>query len=433
VGVHGGSLIGATATQLLQSADLIHKSHLEALRRYRPDGLPVTFDLQLEAEVMGCRLHWADELPPSVASHPLEGKDLSSVSFPACDLHGGRFPIVFEAQRRLRQHVGDSLAIYGLITGPLTLALHLRGNDLFYDMYDNPEGVIGLLSHCAEIGRHVAEAYIRHGADVIAVVDPMVSQVSAEHFDTFVAPAHNRIFDTIRSLRAHGTIFVCGDARRVLDKLFSTRCHSVSVDENIPLGTVHEAARRHGKSFAGNLKLTTVLLMGTEADARRHAVECLDIGGNIGYILSPGCDLPYGVPPENLEAVALVVHDPYQREVARTMVHISSDALHVGHGWADIAEEGVVIDVITLDSGACAPCQYMVDAARRAAATIGGPVFVREHKIKTREGLSAMCALNVTNIPTLCIDGDPVFVSIIPDQPTLIKAIKERMTTRTTR
>jgi uroporphyrinogen decarboxylase len=115
------------------------------------------------------------------------------------------------------------------------------------------------------------------------------------------------------------------------------------------------------------------------------------------------------------------------------MVHISSDALRVGHGWADIAEEGVVIDVITLDSGACAPCQYMVDAARRAAATIGGPVFVREHKIKTREGLSAMCALNVTNIPTLCIDGDPVFVSIIPDQPTLIKAIKERMTTRTTR
>ncbi|MFQ3621398.1 MAG: hypothetical protein SNJ78_10710 [Spirochaetales bacterium] len=38
---------------------------------YQVDGQPVMFDLQIEAEVLGCELGWAEDAPPSVASHPL--------------------------------------------------------------------------------------------------------------------------------------------------------------------------------------------------------------------------------------------------------------------------------------------------------------------------------------------------------------------------
>lgn len=74
VGVHGGSLIGVNATEYLQSADHIVNGLNTAVQRYRPDGLPVVFDLQLEAEILGCELAWAEQTPPSVASHPL-GED----------------------------------------------------------------------------------------------------------------------------------------------------------------------------------------------------------------------------------------------------------------------------------------------------------------------------------------------------------------------
>jgi hypothetical protein len=37
-----------------------------------------------------------------------------------------------------------------------------------------------------------------------------------------------------------------------------------------------------------------------------------------------------------------------------------------------------------------------------------------------------MCKLGVANLPTICIDGEQAFVSIIPDQNTLVRALRER-------
>jgi len=49
----------------------LFESLLEVNRVYDPDGQPVVFDLQIEAEILGCELMWAKFAPPSVASHPL--------------------------------------------------------------------------------------------------------------------------------------------------------------------------------------------------------------------------------------------------------------------------------------------------------------------------------------------------------------------------
>src|SRR5690554_4013822 len=100
VGTHGAQLVGVTATEYLRSADNIVAGLEAAHTRYRPDGLPVVFDLQLEAEVLGCDLHWAEKGPPSVTTHPLaDGIDLTRL--PAFSTDAGRFPIVAEATQRL--------------------------------------------------------------------------------------------------------------------------------------------------------------------------------------------------------------------------------------------------------------------------------------------------------------------------------------------
>ena len=60
VGVHGGQLIGCPATEYLRSSERIVSGLKRATELYRPDGLPIVFDLQMEAEVLGCRLSWPD-------------------------------------------------------------------------------------------------------------------------------------------------------------------------------------------------------------------------------------------------------------------------------------------------------------------------------------------------------------------------------------
>jgi uroporphyrinogen decarboxylase len=89
-------------------------------------------------------------------------------------------------------------------------------------------------------------------------------------------------------------------------------------------------------------------------------------------------------------------------------------------------EDVVTVDVITLDSASCAPCQYMVGAVLKARQQVDVPVKVREHKVTTREGVAHMVKLGVEKVPTICIDGQVQFASIIPDMRTLTAAIVER-------
>jgi uroporphyrinogen-III decarboxylase len=59
VGVHGGHLIGVDAKSYLTSAELLVKGITRAVEFYKPDGIPVMFDLQLEAEILGCKIKWS--------------------------------------------------------------------------------------------------------------------------------------------------------------------------------------------------------------------------------------------------------------------------------------------------------------------------------------------------------------------------------------
>ena len=422
VGVHGGHLAGCDAEAYLAEPGRIIAGVSEAIEQYQPDGVPVVFDLQLEAEVLGCALRWAAETPPSVSSHPLA--DTADIDLPPFDTEQGRYPIVGTSLSALRETYPDT-GFYGLIAGPFTLSSHLRGNELFLDLLLNPDGVRRLLDFCAATAMKAADFYLERGADVIAVVDPMISQIGGEHFEQFVAPCLNAVFSHIREKGGLSSLFVCGDATRHIEAMCRTQCDNISVDENVSLPELRGHALAQGKSFGGNLKLTTALLLGSELDAARDTLRCMDEGGPQGFILAPGCDLPYNTPPANLAAVSRMVHDPYQRDVIRATVAAETEALPVVHLPDYPNEPTVFIDVVTLDSAACAPCQYMVEAVRQAAAMSGVATDVREHKIKTRDGLGHMRQLKVNHIPTICIDGKARFVSVIPDSSTLSHAITE--------
>lgn len=424
VGCHGGRLIGVNAAQYLQSAELIIKGVSKAIELYRPDGIPVMFDLQIEAEALGCSLVWSEENPPAVSSHILtEGVLLNDLKIPSPT--DGRIPVAIKAAKELRKLFPD-IALYGLITGPFTLALHLLGTDIFMKMMESPDEVMALLEFTGEVGKAMAEYYIVSGCDIIAVVDPMTSQIDPGSFEMFIHSPAAAIFDFIRKKGKLSSFFVCGHAQQNIEAMCACKPDNISIDENIPLSFVRDVALKHRLSFGGNMKLTVSLLMGAVEDAQREALECIDAGGPTGFILAPGCDLPMDTPPENLQAVALLVRDPYLQEVVRTKEKNERQM-----ELLDMKDYGqinkVIVDVITLDSESCAPCQYMVEAVKRVAPHFEGIVEWRERTIKKMEGVTFMNSLMVKNIPTICIDGKIAFVSQIPPQQELIAAIQKRI------
>ncbi len=424
VGCHGGALIDEDAESYLKSGELMTRGTLKAIEEYDPDGIPVNFDLSIEAEALGCKLQWAKENPPAVTSHILSEKKLQDL--PTITEKSGRIPEVIKVLKALKEKDPD-VAIYALVTGPFTLALHLQGTDIFMDMYDKPDEVKKLLQYCNDICIAVADIYLKHGCDVVSLVDPMTSQIGPDAFREFITPSVTTFFDHIRSKEALSSFFVCGDAQKNVEAMCETGPDNISVDENISLDYVRDICQQYDISFGGNLKLTVVLLMGTEDDVRRHTIETMDMGGKKGYILAPGCDLPYKVPPGNLKIVTQIAQDPYQQDVARELAQTVQDV----EATINLSEYGrsdkVIVDVITLDSESCAPCQYMVEAVKNAAPHFGDLVVWREHTIKERESVEFMMGLMVKNIPTICIDGKIKFVSTIPRREELIKAIQDRI------
>jgi len=420
VGCHAGKLLNLNAKEYLTSADHLVEGVSKAIEIYKPDGIPVVFDLQIEAEVLGCRLHWSEQNPPAVISHPLMNEQtLNNLKVPCrCQ---GRIPMIMDATRRLRDRHPD-IALYGLITGPFTLALHLMGTDIFMKLFEDPESVQELMNFTTSTAKMMAENYIEAGCDVIAMVDPMTSQIDPEIFEQFVSPFATEIFSFIRDNSSLSSFFVCGNAKQNIEVMCKCRPDNISIDENIPLDYVKETALSHNISFGGNMKLTTVLLLGSEEDAKREALECMDTGGKKGFILSPGCDLAMETPVENLKAVAEIVYDEWMqgelRASAATVHEI--EKLDLTNHWKT---DKVVVDVITLDSSSCAPCQYMVNAVERAAKPFGDKIIFKEHRIKEKQGVQMMMSLGVKNLPTIVIDGNVEFISQIPP----VKRIEEKM------
>ncbi len=424
VGVHGGYLLGIAADEYLKNSEAIARGVGKAIELYQPDGIPVVFDLQVEAEALGCKVQWSKDNPPAVISHPLaEGK--SPKDLPELDAGSGRIPVCLEATRRLRETYPEH-ALYGLITGPFTLALHLAGTNIFMQMMEAPNEVNALLEFCHDITCKMAGWYMDAGCDVIAVVDPMTSQIDPASFEQFVFPPVTRLFEMIRNRDRLSSFFVCGYAQQNIPAMCACRPDNISIDENIPLEYVRKVAEKHGISFGGNLKLTSVLSMGTPGEVEIHALETLEEGGDVGFIMAPGCDLVMGTPPENLQAVTRILADPYHREFVKTVrsAKVEEEVPDLTDHWN---ADKVVIDIITLDSSSCAPCQYMVEAMELAARPYGDKAECNEYSIKTREGLQMMSALGVKNVPVTVMDGEILFVSQIPPARNIEKAIQKKL------
>lgn len=422
VGCHAAKLIGVNAEEYFKDSKNIIKGVKKAYELYRPDGLPVLFDLQVEAEAMGCELKYAETNPPSVVTHPLEqGKSIAELKIP--DETDGRFPIVLEAMKTICRDLGDKIAVYGLVTGPFTLALHLMGTDIFYEMSDEPEKVHELLKFCRDVCINTARMYMESGVDIIALVDPMTSQISPANFREFESPYATDIFNYIRSKGKASSFFVCGNAKNNIEEMCKCGPNNISIDENIPLDYVKSVCEKYDVSFGGNIKLTVTMLFGTPMDNINEAENCMAIGGKKGFILSPGCDIPYATPIENIQAISSLIHGNVDEFMEKEYTNILNDIKVSLPDYAN--EKKVIIDVITLDSDSCAPCQYMMEAVKEAARDFENDVVYIEHKIKQKESIACMLQLGVKNIPTIVVDGEIKYVSIIPSIAELKNTIKE--------
>ncbi len=423
-GIHAGSLKNYSAKEVLTDSNKLFESILEANKLYHPDGQPIVFDLQIEAEILGCELNWADKTPPSVKAHPLENtmeipKKLISKS-------DGRIPLVLEATKCFKNAVGSKTAAFGLFTGPLTLASHLRGTSLFTDLIRNPDYAQQLIDYCCKIGLEFSKYYIEAGADVIASVDPVVSQISPRHFKKFLLEPYQRLYKELKTMGAITSFFVCGDATKNIELMCQTGTDSIFVDENIDITQAKQITDKYNVLIGGNIPLTTILLYGTQQDCMKYVLDILDKNSHDNLAIAPGCDMPFNTPPDNLIGIQQAIHES---EAARKILenYVATDSeIQIEIPQYDQLPY-VLIEAFTIDSASCAACGYMVSAGNDAVLKFGDKVRLIEYKLTEKENAYRVKKMGLKHLPAMMINGVLKFESIIPNKEELFAEIEKCM------
>ncbi len=420
-GVHSGLLTGFNAQEVLTDSDKLFQALLEAHKLYQPDGMPVMFDLQIEAEILGCGMLWAEKAPASVTSHPVSDKHLPDKKITKAD---GRIPIALNAYQKLRDAIGKDTALFGLICGPFTLASHLRGNEIFMDMFDDADFVHQLMAYTTELAKTMSEIYIEAGFDVIGVVDPLVSQISPQHFEEFFADSFLETFQFIASKNVPSAFFVCGNATRNIEVMCKTQPNSIFVDENVDMPQAKKITDQYRIAIGGNIPLTSIMLHGTQQDNMKYVIDLMDAIDDHGHLMiAPGCDMPFDTPPENVIAVQQAIRETESvREMLKNYEAPSDDIKVTLPDYASLTKP--LIEVFTLDSLTCAACTYMMGAAKTAKEKYGNRVDLVEYKFTEKENIARVKKMGVKNLPSIYINGELKFSSIIPSLAELSEAIE---------
>ena len=223
-------------------------------------------------------------LPLSATETPTP--DEAGLTLPTKD--DGRWPVLYEAARIAKPQLDEmDCVMMGLFCGPLTLASHLSGVRIFTDVYKNPGFAHEVIKYAGEVGAAAAGFYAEMGCDIVAIVDPVASQIKSETFKEFVTPNSQPAIKVIHDAGKTSSFFICGDCTKVLEDVCTIGTHGFAIDEQLNMLFVRDLARKHGVGFGGNLKLTLALSLGL-LSPREDAIVSLAAGGQHGFTFAPG-------------------------------------------------------------------------------------------------------------------------------------------------
>lgn len=287
-GVHCAFLIDEKADDFLKSPELMAKGVVHTAKQYKADGIPLLFDLSVEANSVGCELKWWEDNVPSVSTHPCSGKTPDEAGLKIPTKEDGRWPLIFEAAQIAKPQLDDlDCAMMGLICGPLTLASHLAGVRIFTDVYKNKDFAWAVLDYAGKVCAAAAQFYAQMGCDIIAIVDPVASQIRDTTFREFVTPHCQDAIKVIHDANITSSFFICGDCTKVMDEVCTLGTHGFAIDEQLNMNFIRDKALEYKKGFGGNLKLTLSLSLGL-ISPREDAIVSLAAGGSHGYTFAPG-------------------------------------------------------------------------------------------------------------------------------------------------
>lgn len=309
----GATALGVPVGTFCQDADVMAEANLALWERVGQDVIFLGSDNYYIAEGFGCVSELPDDETPHLAKPPLEHiSEIYDLRVPD-PLTDGRMPVFLEATRRVREAVGDEVAIRTPGTGPFALASYFVGTQEFLIEVgmanagldgSDPDAIHHALDLAADALIAFGKACLDAGSDLLHCGDSLAScdVISPADYERWAFPYERKVIQAWQDYGAKTLLHICGDSSKVLDLYAETGADVIEVDHKVDLAYALEIVGDRS-CVIGNVDPVTVLLQGTPERVRHAADACLETGAGGGYLLGSGCVVPRLTPLENVRAM----------------------------------------------------------------------------------------------------------------------------------
>ena len=301
---------GITLKEFASDAAKMAEAMLRAHSVLGFDGVQLTLGVATEAEAMGAKTQQPEKGLPAVTEHLLD--DISvlkklKVPDPYTD---GRMPLFIEAVKKVQGAIGGRAVVVATVRGPFITAGQLRGlSPLMMDSFDNPDFLKDLLDFSSEITFRFTEAIAKTaGVKVVAFGEALCSPdfISPEMYKELIAPVHKKLMKKVHEAGVEAAVIhICGNVLPIFDAVLDIGVDCADIDAKADLEGILELNRKAEKPLGlrGNID-PSWLLRATAAETAQKCRETLAAAKDAPWILSSGCDVPYGTPESNMKAMS---------------------------------------------------------------------------------------------------------------------------------
>lgn len=308
--MHAAAVAGYTVREYCGDGQKMAAAHIATWEKFGHDMIDLENGVTALAQAVGCQVDFFDDnSPPWVSGPALESIEQVAELKPIDPYQDATLPEMIKATRLIAQELGDHVCLLSEADqGPFSLAAQIVDPQEFLISLMDPGKetlVHRLLEYAYQQVLVYARALIEAGAHVTMMGESISGPdvCSPKIYRQFAFPYQKRLIETLRAERKEIGLHICGNATKIIEPMVATGAIFLQVDYKID----HDACKQavQGKStLIGTVDPSSVMALGSVEDviqAARYDLEHLAPGG--GFMLSPGCTLPYTTPDENVMAL----------------------------------------------------------------------------------------------------------------------------------
>lgn len=304
-----GAVAGGFSTkEYAQDGNIMAKGQIAFWKKTGVDILNPTSDMGQLAEGWGVKMRYEADLTPMLdefaVKEPSDWEKLRVLD-PLVD---GRMHVTIEAVKKVREHLGDKVALMPYVPSPLTSATHVcYMEQVMMDILLNPDALhIGLKTMTETIIAYI-EAIMDAGADGVLYATTRASGeiTTEEQYREFGEKYDRLVLSSLKRQDGTNILHVCGVEPHFGILAGYTNANGINWWDRGSNLSLEEAKKKFGDKIclvAGIDQTTTLILEGAEA-VEQEAKEAIEKGfaDGRGMILSPGCEISPNTPLENVK------------------------------------------------------------------------------------------------------------------------------------